>query len=163
MLIYLLKLRYIWPNIATMLVDARFKGLKKTAAHRGASSPAQRQQQQQQPDSLPPTIERPPHYDSDLDMDDDDVPCMYCGSADGEESFVLCDGCPNGGHFQCMGMTGVPEGDWHCVVCVGKREASAAAAAAAAAATSAAPVGAAAAASTGGTQQKDEKEKEEEK
>jgi hypothetical protein len=30
------------------------------------------------------------------------VPCMQCGRADDEESFVLCDGCPNGGHFHCM-------------------------------------------------------------
>ena len=51
-----------------------------------------------------------------------DVPCMHCGRADGEESFVLCDGCSNGGHFQCLGMAGVPEGDWRCVVCAGARE-----------------------------------------
>jgi hypothetical protein len=67
----------------------------------------------------------PPHYDPTLGSDEElDVPCMHCGRADGEESFVLCDGCSNGGHFQCLGMAGVPEGDWRCVVCVGKRKAA---------------------------------------
>ena len=61
----------------------------------------------------------PPHYLPDLTGDDDvDVPCMQCGRADDEATFVLCDGCPNGGHCRCMGLTGVPEGDWYCAVCV---------------------------------------------
>ena len=47
----------------------------------------------------------------------DETPCMVCGRTDGEESFVLCDGCPRGGHYQCLNMPGVPSGDWYCPVC----------------------------------------------
>ena len=48
----------------------------------------------------------------------DDAPCASCGSPEDAASFVLCDGCPNGGHARCMGMRGVPEGDWWCPACV---------------------------------------------
>jgi len=79
----------------------------------------------------------PPFYDPELD-DDADAPCMKCGRVDDEASFVLCDGCPNGGHYYCLdGLTEVPRGDWHCVVCEGERRVQAAAAAAASAAAAA--------------------------
>jgi hypothetical protein len=60
----------------------------------------------------------PPYYDPAMSEEAMDVPCMHCGATDGDDSFVLCDGCPNGGHLMCLGMTGVPTDDWHCVVCV---------------------------------------------
>lgn len=41
-----------------------------------------------------------------------------CGRTDDEASFVLCDGCPRGGHYRCLGMPGVPTGDWLCPGCV---------------------------------------------
>ena len=67
---------------------------------------------------------------------DDDVPCLACGRADGESDFVLCEnGCPTGGHYQCLGMAAVPEGDWFCDACAeARREKYAADAARAAAA-----------------------------
>ena len=44
------------------------------------------------------------------------------GETDGEPDFVLCDGCPKGGHYQCLGLPGVPEGDWFCADCVKDKE-----------------------------------------
>ena len=52
----------------------------------------------------------------------DDAPCASCGSPEDAASFVLCDGCPNGGHARCMGMRGVPEGDWWCPACVARAD-----------------------------------------
>ena len=48
----------------------------------------------------------------------DETPCMVCGRVDGDEDFVLCDGCPKGGHYACLGMPAVPTGDWFCPECV---------------------------------------------
>ena len=56
----------------------------------------------------------------------DDEPCLACGGADRPGDFVLCDGCPRGGHFDCLGLDGVPAGDWFCAGCA--REPNAAAA-----------------------------------
>ena len=56
----------------------------------------------------------------------DDEPCLACGVADRPGDFVLCDGCPRGGHFDCLGLDGVPAGDWFCAGCA--REPNAAAA-----------------------------------
>ena len=55
------------------------------------------------------------------------MPCMVCAKPDGEESFMLCDGCETGGgHVECLGLEAIPEGDWFCLNCVGSREAGAA-------------------------------------
>ena len=52
----------------------------------------------------------------------DDVACLKCGKTDGEADFVLCDACPDddvrGGHWRCLGMPGLPTGDWFCDRCV---------------------------------------------
>ena len=37
---------------------------------------------------------------------------------DGEADFLLCDSCPKGGHYRCLGLQGVPDGDWHCEACL---------------------------------------------
>jgi hypothetical protein len=87
--------------------------------------------------ALKSVVRRPPHYNPDMDTDDDDPPCMECGGMEDEDSFVLCDGCPNGGHFYCMGIKKIPKGNWECVVCVGGKKAVVAAAAAQAAAAAA--------------------------
>ena len=47
----------------------------------------------------------------------EDVPCLVCGRLDGEEDFVLCDGCPSGGHYRCLRMDAIPTGDWYCDEC----------------------------------------------
>uniref|UniRef100_A0A7S0PT87 PHD-type domain-containing protein n=1 Tax=Micromonas pusilla TaxID=38833 RepID=A0A7S0PT87_MICPS len=49
----------------------------------------------------------------------DDEPCLACAAVDRPEDFVLCDGCPRGGHFDCLGLRGVPAGDWFCAGCEG--------------------------------------------
>ena len=49
----------------------------------------------------------------------DETPCLVCGRADDEASFVLCESCPKGGHFRCLNLPGVPEGDWFCPACGG--------------------------------------------
>ena len=48
---------------------------------------------------------------------DDDVPCLKCGGVDRPDDFVLCEGCDQGGHTDCVGLTSVPEGDWFCDRC----------------------------------------------
>ena len=58
---------------------------------------------------LPPDPPPPPS---------DETPCVVCERVDGEADFVLCDGCPKGGHYACLGMPAVPTGDWFCPECV---------------------------------------------
>jgi hypothetical protein len=58
------------------------------------------------------------------DEHDDGLQCLVCkrvdretredGGEGGEESFLLCDGCAQGGHFQCFGLDRVPDGPWYC-------------------------------------------------
>ena len=55
----------------------------------------------------------------------DDEPCLACAGVDRPGDFVLCDGCPRGGHYDCLGLDGVPAGDWFCAGCA--REPNAAA------------------------------------
>ena len=64
---------------------------------------------------LPPDPPRP----APLMAPPDETPCLVCGRADDEASFVLCESCPRGGHFQCLNMPRVPEGDWFCGACGG--------------------------------------------
>ena len=52
---------------------------------------------------------------------DDDVPCLGCGGVDRPEDFVLCEGCDQGGHTNCVALTSVPEGDWFCDRCEASR------------------------------------------
>ena len=47
----------------------------------------------------------------------DDIPCAWCGELTDEGLFVLCDGCPNGGHLSCLGLRSVPKNAWWCAVC----------------------------------------------
>ena len=49
----------------------------------------------------------------------DETPCLVCGRADDEAAFVLCESCPSGGHFQCLNLARVPEGEWFCGACGG--------------------------------------------
>ena len=63
--------------------------------------------------SVPPLGEG--HPDAMVRLDD--IPCAWCGDASGESAFVLCDGCPNGGHLACLGLRGVPKNKWFCAVC----------------------------------------------
>jgi hypothetical protein len=46
----------------------------------------------------------------------DDIQCIKCGKTDKPRQFVLCSNeeCTRGAHFPCLGMSGVPKGDWFC-------------------------------------------------
>jgi len=46
-------------------------------------------------------------------------PCELCGMPDREESMLLCDGCGQGYHIQCLSppLKSVPKGDWYCETC----------------------------------------------
>merc|ERR1712142_384351 len=48
-------------------------------------------------------------------------PCVICGSGDNAQLLLLCDGiaCDKPYHTYCMGLSGVPEGDWFCPECQG--------------------------------------------
>ena len=51
-----------------------------------------------------------------------DEACGVCGRRDDEASLVLCDGCEAGAaHTHCLGLDGVPEGDWFCAACASQR------------------------------------------
>ena len=47
------------------------------------------------------------------------VSCEACGSGDGEERIILCDGCDAAFHLECASppLDEVPEGEWYCVPC----------------------------------------------
>jgi hypothetical protein len=46
-------------------------------------------------------------------------PCELCGMPDREESMLLCDGCGQGYHMQCLSppLKTIPKGDWFCETC----------------------------------------------
>ena len=51
-----------------------------------------------------------------------DEACGVCGRRDDEASLVLCDGCEAGAaHTYCLGLDGVPAGDWFCAACASQR------------------------------------------
>lgn len=45
------------------------------------------------------------------------IKCTFCGSPDGEDTLLLCDGCDCPAHVACLGLDAVPEGDWFCDLC----------------------------------------------
>ena len=46
--------------------------------------------------------------------------CQVCGSASMADPMLLCDGCDNGYHLQCLQppLERIPVGDWFCPTCV---------------------------------------------
>jgi hypothetical protein len=51
--------------------------------------------------------------------EDGDVRCEACGSGDGADELLLCDGCDRGFHIFCLRpiLPRVPAGDWFCPSC----------------------------------------------
>ena len=47
--------------------------------------------------------------------------CMVCGQGNMEEKMLLCDGCDDGYHFDCLAppLKCVPTEDWLCTRCEG--------------------------------------------
>ncbi|EEH52496.1 uncharacterized protein MICPUCDRAFT_36249 [Micromonas pusilla CCMP1545] len=65
--------------------------------------------------------------DKTVDLDDEttDEPCTACGEATRGDDFMLeCDGCLRGWHGGCLNpaLTAVPEGEWHCPMCLASRD-----------------------------------------
>ncbi|KAH6664888.1 hypothetical protein B0J14DRAFT_493051 [Halenospora varia] len=51
------------------------------------------------------------------EVEEASVPCPICNSADREDVLLLCDGCDTPYHTHCMGLPGVPAGQWFCMEC----------------------------------------------
>ena len=51
------------------------------------------------------------------------VICQICNCDDNEDKLLLCDNCDKGNHTYCFKpvLDQIPEGDWYCFVCIGKR------------------------------------------
>ncbi|CAE7555737.1 unnamed protein product [Symbiodinium sp. CCMP2456] len=51
----------------------------------------------------------------------EDHVCSICKRPGGDDALLLCDGrngrCRGAAHFYCVGLPGVPEGDWFCAEC----------------------------------------------
>eukprot|EP00439_Symbiodinium_sp_Y106_P074721 s1539_g14.t1 len=51
----------------------------------------------------------------------EDHVCSICKRPGGDDALLLCDGrngrCRGAAHFYCLGLPGVPEGDWFCAEC----------------------------------------------
>lgn len=55
---------------------------------------------------------------SDSDSDNDnEIVCSVCRRGDNEENLLLCDDCPAAMHTNCIGLLGVPPGEWYCRAC----------------------------------------------
>ena len=52
---------------------------------------------------------------------DHGVPCSVCGELGEDGTFLLCQGCPAGGHLDCLGMDAAPSGRHECDACQGGR------------------------------------------
>ncbi|CAE8626463.1 unnamed protein product [Polarella glacialis] len=52
--------------------------------------------------------------------------CLICHRSHNDSAMLLCDGqggsCTNACHYFCVGLPGVPEGDWFCPPCESERE-----------------------------------------
>ncbi|KAF4630840.1 hypothetical protein G7Y89_g7297 [Cudoniella acicularis] len=49
--------------------------------------------------------------------EEESVPCPICGNAEREDVLLLCDGCNAPYHTFCIGLSGVPRGQWFCMEC----------------------------------------------
>lgn len=47
----------------------------------------------------------------------DAIVCSVCDEGDKEDELLLCDGCQKAMHASCIGLHGVPHGDWFCKKC----------------------------------------------
>ena len=46
-----------------------------------------------------------------------DIKCRVCRYPTPEDTMLLCDTCGEGYHYTCIGLDGVPDGDWECHAC----------------------------------------------
>lgn len=65
--------------------------------------------------------QRPHAHDAGHAAAYDVTECRICGAADREDVMLLCDGCEDGYHTDCLGLGSglgaIPEGEWFCALC----------------------------------------------
>ena len=66
----------------------------------------------------PTSRPRTPAYGDAFDAS---ATCAGCGGPGADGHFLLCQGCPAGGHLDCLGLAAAPEGRWECEACEGGR------------------------------------------
>ncbi|PHH63961.1 hypothetical protein CDD81_5180 [Ophiocordyceps australis] len=52
------------------------------------------------------------------------LPCPICNSSEREDVLLLCDGCDAAYHTYCLGFHDIPNGDWYCMECADRFNAS---------------------------------------
>lgn len=69
--------------------------------------------------SIPIRAGQPPEEPLPPEPEADNTTCEVCGSADNEETLLLCDGCDLGWHTDCLRppLDDVPDGEWYCDAC----------------------------------------------
>jgi hypothetical protein len=58
--------------------------------------------------------------EDEVDSDIMDAPCAVCCSSGNEDYCLLCDSCDTAMHYNCVGLSSIPVGDWSCPWCVKK-------------------------------------------
>ncbi len=58
--------------------------------------------------------------DDEVDSDVMNVPCAVCCSSGNEHDCLLCDSCDMAMHYNCVGLSSIPAGNWSCPWCVEK-------------------------------------------
>ncbi len=58
--------------------------------------------------------------EDEVDSDVMNVPCAVCCSSGNEDDCLLCDTCDMAVHYNCVGLSCIPDGDWSCPWCVEK-------------------------------------------
>jgi hypothetical protein len=51
------------------------------------------------------------------DEEEQGNPCPICNSSEREDVLLLCDSCDAAYHTHCIGLEGIPDGDWYCMEC----------------------------------------------
>ena len=91
------------------------------ATRDGGAEKASREAERKERDSenvAPTSRPRAPAYGDAFDVS---ATCAGCGGLGADGHFLLCQGCPSGGHLDCLGLERAPEGRWECEACEGGR------------------------------------------
>jgi hypothetical protein len=58
--------------------------------------------------------------EDEIDSDVMNEPCAVCCSSGNVDDCLLCDTCDMAMHYNCVGLSCIPAGDWSCPWCVKK-------------------------------------------
>ena len=66
-----------------------------------------------------PAPQKTPMTSEDSTVEIEDVVCMSCGTDDNADQLLLCDGCDDAWHYECLEdpLDNVPKGKWFCPAC----------------------------------------------